>query len=167
MHIHTYILGSIYAGVALEAAADRPPNYQTPANAGVWAPPQALRAGSNRLFQVPDLCRSPAELSNSSASRSTEPCKLYTYIPYSYIHIRRYVCMYIRQYIRTESYILGSIYALKAAADRPPNYRTPAPPGWLEREFLIDNLLVRIHLIIEMILVDRPCVMGVWIPFSR
>ena len=30
-----------------------------------------------------------------------------------------------------------------------------------EREFLIDNLLVRIHLIIEMILVDRPCAMGV------
>ena len=30
-----------------------------------------------------------------------------------------------------------------------------------EREFLIDNLLVRIHLIIEMILVDRHCAMGV------
>ena len=30
-----------------------------------------------------------------------------------------------------------------------------------EREFCIDNLLVRIHLIIEMILVDRPCAMGV------
>ena len=32
---------------------------------------------------------------------------------------------------------------------------TPASP----REFVIDNLLVRIHLIIEMILVDRPCAM--------
>ena len=30
-----------------------------------------------------------------------------------------------------------------------------------ERDFFIDNLLVRIHLIIEMILVDRPCAMGV------
>ena len=30
-----------------------------------------------------------------------------------------------------------------------------------ERDFFIDNPLVRIHLIIEMILVDRPCVMGV------
>jgi len=29
-----------------------------------------------------------------------------------------------------------------------------------EREFFIDNLLVRIDLIIEMILVDRPCAMG-------
>ena len=29
-----------------------------------------------------------------------------------------------------------------------------------EREFFIDNLLVRIHLIIEMILVDRPCAVG-------
>ena len=30
-------------------------------------------------------------------------------------------------------------------------------PFFREREFLIDNLPVRIHLIIEMILVDRPC----------
>ena len=29
-----------------------------------------------------------------------------------------------------------------------------------EREFFIDNLQVRIHLIIEMILADRPCAMG-------
>ena len=36
-----------------------------------------------------------------------------------------------------------------------------------QREFFIDNLLVRIHFIIEMILVDWPCAMGVWIPFSR
>ena len=43
------------------------------------------------------------------------------------------------------------------------------PPHHLhtEREIFIDNLLVRVHLIIEMILVDRPCAMGVWIPFSR
>jgi hypothetical protein len=30
-----------------------------------------------------------------------------------------------------------------------------------ERELFIDNLLARIHSIIEMILVDRPCTMGV------
>ena len=30
-----------------------------------------------------------------------------------------------------------------------------------EIDFVIDNLLVRIHLIIEMIIVDRPCAMGV------
>ena len=30
-----------------------------------------------------------------------------------------------------------------------------------EREIFIDNLLVRVHLIIEMILVDRPCASGV------
>ena len=30
-----------------------------------------------------------------------------------------------------------------------------------QEEFFIDNLLVRIRLIIEMILVDRPCAMGV------
>jgi hypothetical protein len=36
-----------------------------------------------------------------------------------------------------------------------------------EREFVIDNLLVRVHLIIEMNLVDRPCAMGVRIPLSE
>ena len=33
--------------------------------------------------------------------------------------------------------------------------------GSAEREFFIHNLLVRIHLFIEMILVDRLCAMGV------
>ena len=37
----------------------------------------------------------------------------------------------------------------------------------IEREFVIDNLLVRIHLIIDLVLVDRPCAMKVQIPFSR
>ena len=37
----------------------------------------------------------------------------------------------------------------------------PGTPNPREREFFIDNLLVRIHFIIEMILVDRPCAMGV------
>ena len=39
--------------------------------------------------------------------------------------------------------------------------------GWWtrpEREFFIDNLLIRIHLIIEKILVEWPCAMGVQIP---
>ena len=43
----------------------------------------------------------------------------------------------------------------------------PPETGGAEREFFIDNLLVRIHLIIEMILVDRPCAMGVLIPFFQ
>jgi len=34
-------------------------------------------------------------------------------------------------------------------------------PWYPERELFIDNLLVLVHLIIEMILVDRPCAMGV------
>ena len=33
--------------------------------------------------------------------------------------------------------------------------------GPVEKELFIDNLLVRVHLIIEMIAVDRPCAMGV------
>ena len=40
--------------------------------------------------------------------------------------------------------------------------RAPAMlPCRSERDFFVDNLLVRIHLIIEMIPVDRPCAMGV------
>ena len=30
-----------------------------------------------------------------------------------------------------------------------------------EREFFVDNLMVRIHFIVKMISVDRPCAMGV------
>jgi len=70
--------------------------------------------------------------------------------------------------------------ALGAPHGRPvpvgPRHRVPQTPGarcWgdqspppplttvVEREFFSDNLLARIHLIIEMILVDRPCAMGV------
>ena len=36
-----------------------------------------------------------------------------------------------------------------------------AGPVFREGEFFIDKQLVQIHLIIEMILVDRPCAMGV------
>ena len=45
---------------------------------------------------------------------------------------------------------------------------SPHPPTLNpEREFFIDNLLVRIHFIIEMSLVDRRCAMGVCIPSCR
>ena len=37
----------------------------------------------------------------------------------------------------------------------------PHASHFRERELFIDNLLFRIHIIIEMILVDRPCAMGV------
>ena len=42
-----------------------------------------------------------------------------------------------------------------------PDLARPEQRSFREREIFIDNLLVRVHLIIEMILVDRPCVMGV------
>ena len=45
----------------------------------------------------------------------------------------------------------------EARAEAPDHGRRHCPP---EKEFFIDNLLVRIHLIIDMILVDRPCAMG-------
>ena len=34
-------------------------------------------------------------------------------------------------------------------------------PRCAEREIFVDNLLVRVHWIIEMIVVERPCAMGV------
>ena len=40
------------------------------------------------------------------------------------------------------------------------NFLISIPPQ-VEREFFIDNLLVRIHFIIEMILVGRPCAMRI------
>ena len=39
--------------------------------------------------------------------------------------------------------------------------------GERERDFFIDNLPVRIHFIIEMVLVDRPRAIGVRIPLFR
>ena len=47
-----------------------------------------------------------------------------------------------------------------------PHISRQSQRSFREREFFIDNLLVRIHLIIQMILVDQPCAMGGWIPFS-
>ena len=49
----------------------------------------------------------------------------------------------------------------RARAPWPLLPRECAPRHAAEREFFIDNLLVRIHLILEIILVDRPCAMGV------
>jgi len=46
----------------------------------------------------------------------------------------------------------------RAAATAHAALVTPIHP---QREFFIENLLVRIHVIIEMILVDRPFAMGV------
>ena len=37
----------------------------------------------------------------------------------------------------------------------------PAPSPQRERDFFIDDLLFRIHLLIKIILVDRPCAMAV------
>ena len=46
-------------------------------------------------------------------------------------------------------YVSSDVYRLRAHAQ-----------CMIEREFFVDSLLVRIYLIIEMIFVDRPCVMG-------
>ena len=51
------------------------------------------------------------------------------------------------------------------ASLRPRLGQHPRPEGQRERELLIDDLLVRIHLIIEMTLVDRPCAMEFKMPF--
>ena len=52
--------------------------------------------------------------------------------------------------------VQGSGFRVQAAT-----HRVPVLGDTLEREFFIDNLMVRIHLIIVMISVDRPCAMGV------
>jgi hypothetical protein len=63
-----------------------------------------------------------------------------------------------------------SSYTLDLESRAPtPELETAAPPGLealnplrqQEREFCIDNLLVRIRLIIETILLDRPCAVRV------
>jgi len=45
--------------------------------------------------------------------------------------------------------------------------RRPHSPTTGKREFFTDNLLVRMLFIIEVILVDRPCAMGVSTPLSK
>ena len=50
----------------------------------------------------------------------------------------------------------SSSYAMQVMQEKPEEVA-----GLTEREFFIDNLMVRIHLIIEIILEDRPCAMGV------
>ena len=57
--------------------------------------------------------------------------------------------------------VLLSVLFLHARCSDPPSYLDIEREG----EFFVDNLLVRIHLKIEMILVDRLCAMGVWILF--
>ena len=56
------------------------------------------------------------------------------------------------------------LLATGATARTPPPQQTSSlasPGGQTERDFIVDNLLVRIHLMIEKILVDRPCAVGV------
>ena len=82
-----------------------------------------------------------------------------------------YVYTYIHTYIFIHKYIHLCIYTyMKMQCQRstpflgPPVWRGTVPtrrPAPTKREFFIDNLLVRIHFIIEKILVDRPCAMRV------
>ena len=57
------------------------------------------------------------------------------------------------------------IYKFVSSAEQASDAMRPHPRSaqftCTQPERVIDNLLVRIHLIIEMILVDRPCVIGV------
>ena len=77
--------------------------------------------------------------------------------------LARFEIITIKTFHRPSARVEGDVQ--RAAADD--GLASPALPRQLEREFFIDNLLVQIHLIVEMILVDRPCAMGVLIPFSK
>ena len=74
----------------------------------------------------------------------------YVHVCIFYIYIERERDTYAYKALRTESrtarIVLSMVYSDHEAA---------------ERDFFINNLLVRMHLIIEMILVDRPCAMEV------
>ena len=73
---------------------------------------------------------------------------MYMYVHSIYIERERDTDAYkaLRTESRTARIVLSMVYSDHEAA---------------ERDFFINNLLVRIHLIIEMILVDRPCAMEV------
>jgi hypothetical protein len=62
---------------------------------------------------------------------------------------------------------LQLLSALLDARSKRNNVKVINFPVSKERDLLFDNLLVRIHVIIQMMLVDRPCAMGVWSLFSR
>jgi len=59
------------------------------------------------------------------------------------------------------SEVRASAAQTRAAPTRDSSASFGTPSLHREREFFSVNLLVRIHLIIEMILVDRTCTMGV------
>ena len=56
---------------------------------------------------------------------------------------------------------MTTVHSIPSMCDFAARSAPEARAGLTEREIFIDNLLVRIHLIIVMILVDRPCAMGV------
>ena len=66
------------------------------------------------------------------------------------------------QYQKGFHFIFLSYKISHVLKECPPQVTEYVPEGrGREREFFIENLLVRIHLIIETILVDRPRAMGV------
>jgi hypothetical protein len=69
-----------------------------------------------------------------------------------------YICIYIYTHLAVYIDMYRCGRGAEGAVVKPPS-TSLALPG--EREFFIDNLLVRIHLIISIILVDRPCAVGV------
>ena len=66
---------------------------------------------------------------------------------------------------RRGTYLFPAVCLLRTASCPRSNLGSGLACRW--REFFIDNLLVQIHLIIEMVLEDQPCAMGVWIPLFR
>ena len=58
--------------------------------------------------------------------------------------------------------------APRTTLECPPEGPSVEPGRLVPESFVfIESLLVEIHLLIEMILADRPCAMGIYIPFSR
>ena len=89
-----------------------------------------------------------------------------------YLSTSIYLSIYLSIFLSIYIYISTCIYIHICAPPPPREEKLPGGGGVMKRrtapttcqrvrEFLIDNLLVRIHWIIKMILVDRPCAMDV------
>ena len=82
----------------------------------------------------------------------TEPSTLH-----GYLERRNVFVMAVMLFDRAQDLLVGREQDVLSAL-----FGASAPgSGLREREFFIDNLLVRIHFIIVMISADRPCAMGV------
>ena len=131
-------------------------NLGVPRDAG-WPPPPH-RGGGSRAAQVPP----PHTFTPRNPCRPATPTPCKQFPPLSPPLIPRAPspvdwCWWM---LRWAAWARSGSVTLHISPDTWARFPGRGAPH-LQRELCIDNLLARIHLIIEMILVDRPCAMGV------